>query len=72
VGTEFVAVLIASGEARFSAARAAGFLNRAGDCGGRGHGRFATGTDEGVRPYTCAWLRLRWTGESARPHPGRA
>jgi len=21
---------------------------------------FARGTDEGVRPYTCAWLRLRW------------
>jgi hypothetical protein len=43
------------------------------DFGSRGgvgslHGRFATGTDEGVRPYTCAGLRLRWTGESARPH----
>jgi hypothetical protein len=32
------------------------------------HGRFATGTDEGVRPYTGARLRRRWTGKSARPH----
>jgi hypothetical protein len=31
-------------------------------------GRFATGTDEGVRPYTDARLRRRWTGESARFH----
>jgi hypothetical protein len=31
------------------------------DCGERGQGRFATGTDEGVRPYICAWLRRRWT-----------
>ena len=23
------------------------------------------------RPYTCGWLRLRWTGESARPHTVR-
>ena len=32
------------------------------------HGRFATGTDESVRPYTDARLRCRWTGESARFH----
>lgn len=38
------------------------------DCFGSLHGRFATGTDEGVCPYTCAGLRLRRTGESARPH----
>ena len=36
------------------------------------HGRFVTGTDEGVRPYTDARLRRRWTGESARPHTGFA
>jgi hypothetical protein len=36
--------------------------------GGCGHARCARGTDEGVRPYTCAGLRLRQTGESARPH----
>ncbi|PYX71474.1 MAG: hypothetical protein DMG78_15335 [Acidobacteria bacterium] len=29
---------------------------------------FARGTDEGVRPYTCAWLRLRWTAEGGCPH----
>src|SRR6266550_4481684 len=27
---------------------------------------FARGTDEGVRPYTCAWLRLCWTAEGGR------
>src|SRR5690348_8961014 len=36
------------------------------------HGRFATGTNEGVRPYRGARLRRRWTGESARPHTGFA
>jgi hypothetical protein len=35
---------------------------------GSQHGRFATGTDESVRPYTDARLRRRWTGESARFH----
>ena len=30
------------------------------DGGGGGHGRFATRTEEGVRPYL--WLRRRWTG----------
>jgi len=49
-------------------------------CLGRWNGRFATGTDGGVRPYTGAWLRPfgsaqgrhRWTGEGARPHTSRA
>ena len=29
---------------------------------------FARGTDEGVRPYTCARLRLRWTAEGGCRH----
>jgi len=29
---------------------------------------FARGTDEGVRPYTCARLLLRWTAEGGCPH----
>jgi hypothetical protein len=28
---------------------------------------FARGTDEGGRPYTCAWLRLCGTAEAAVP-----
>jgi hypothetical protein len=29
---------------------------------------FARGTDEGVRPYIGAWLRLRWTADGGCPH----
>jgi hypothetical protein len=29
---------------------------------------FARGTDDGVRPYNCARLRLRWTAEGGCPH----
>src|ERR1700752_2224025 len=36
------------------------------------HGRFATGTDEGVRPYTGARLCLRRSGGSANPPPSFA
>jgi hypothetical protein len=32
------------------------------------HAGFARGTDEGVRPYTCAWLRLRGTAEGVCPY----
>jgi hypothetical protein len=35
--------------------------------GGGGTAAFATGTDEGVRPYTGAQLRRRWTGGSTHP-----
>ncbi len=30
----------------------------------------ARGTDEGVRPHTCAWLRLRGTAEARCPYVG--
>ena len=32
---------------------------------------FARGADEGVRPYTCAWLRLCGTAEAACPYVDR-
>jgi hypothetical protein len=32
------------------------------------HAGFARETDESVRPYTCARLRLRWTAEGGCPH----